>query len=55
MGLLRIILAISVLISNSTPNFGLKFIGGVMAVETFFIISGFYMSLILNEKYSSCA
>jgi peptidoglycan/LPS O-acetylase OafA/YrhL len=27
--------------------------GGVIAVELFFIISGFYMALILNEKYNT--
>ena len=27
--------------------------GGEIAVELFFIISGFYMSLILNEKYNT--
>jgi peptidoglycan/LPS O-acetylase OafA/YrhL len=30
-------------------------VGGKLAVQAFFLISGFYMSLILNEKYSTDA
>ncbi|MDE2025542.1 MAG: acyltransferase [Patescibacteria group bacterium] len=51
MGTLRIILAISVMIDHMGSVFGYSLIGGNMAVQSFFIISGFYMSLILNEKY----
>lgn len=51
MGLIRILLAISVIIAHSAPVFGMSLVGGSTAVETFFIISGFYMALILNEKY----
>lgn len=51
MGILRFILAISVVISHSSPIFGLSFVGGQVAVQSFYIISGFYMSMILNEKY----
>jgi len=51
MGFLRLLLAISVVIAHTGPLFGLHFVGGGMAVQIFFIISGFYMSLILNEKY----
>ncbi len=51
MGLLRFLLAISVVISHSTTIFGISLVGGSMAVQLFFIISGFYMALILNEKY----
>lgn len=51
MGLLRLILAITVVIAHSQPLFGLFFTGPVIAVQTFYIISGFYMALILNEKY----
>lgn len=52
MGLLRILLAIAVVITHSGPIFGLKMVGGLNAVQSFYIISGFYMSLILNEKYT---
>lgn len=51
MGILRFILAISVVITHSSPVFGVSIVGGQMAVQSFYIISGFYMSLILNEKY----
>lgn len=51
MGLIRFLLAISVLIAHSYPIFGLKLLGGEGAVQAFYIISGFYMSFILNEKY----
>lgn len=53
MGLIRLILAISVITAHSSPIFGLNFIQGQMAVEVFFMISGFYMALILSEKYSN--
>ncbi|KAB2891951.1 MAG: acyltransferase [Desulfobulbaceae bacterium] len=52
MGLLRIILALAVVISHSGGFFGLKSIGGLRAVQIFFIISGFYMSMILDKKYT---
>jgi peptidoglycan/LPS O-acetylase OafA/YrhL len=51
MGVIRVILAISVVIAHVGPIFGFTLLGGPTAVETFYIISGFYMSLILNEKY----
>lgn len=38
-------------IAHSETFFGLKFIGGMAAVQIFFIISGFYMTMILNKKY----
>ncbi len=52
MGLLRFILALAVVITHSQPFFGLVSVGGLMAVQSFFIISGFYMAMILNEKYT---
>tara|TARA_R100000935_G_C2840897_1_gene170916 strand:+ start:3084 stop:4160 length:1077 start_codon:yes stop_codon:yes gene_type:complete len=51
MGLIRLLLAISVVIAHSSDIFGFSFVGGKLAVQTFFIVSGFYMTLILNEKY----
>lgn len=51
MGILRFLLAISVVIAHSTSIFGVEMVGGQMAVQSFFIISGFYMTLILKEKY----
>ena len=51
MGLIRLLLALSVIVAHAGSIFGLDFLGGPMAVQSFFIISGFYMSLVLNEKY----
>ena len=51
MGILRTILALAVVVYHSYKIFGLHMCGGQVAVETFYIISGFYMALILNEKY----
>ena len=51
MGFLRLVLAISVVLAHSHSIFGLRLVNGFASVQTFFIISGFYMSLILNEKY----
>jgi peptidoglycan/LPS O-acetylase OafA/YrhL len=52
MGNIRLLLALAVTLAHSGLLFGFKHIDGEIAVESFFIISGFYMSLILNEKYS---
>lgn len=52
MGIFRLLLAISVLINHSSSILGTSLVGGRIAVQSFFIISGFYMSLVLNEKYS---
>ncbi len=51
MGTLRLILAIAVVIFHSSSIFGIESVGGQIAVQAFYIISGFYMALILNEKY----
>jgi len=51
MGILRFILALTVIIAHSEPLYGFVFIEKVMAVQSFYIISGFYMAFILNEKY----
>ena len=54
MGLLRFLLAISVVTAHCGLLFGkIEFVGGEMAVQSFFIISGFYMSLVLDGKYSA--
>ncbi len=51
MGILRTILALAVVVYHSFTIFGLRLCGGQIAVESFFMISGFYMAFILNEKY----
>jgi peptidoglycan/LPS O-acetylase OafA/YrhL len=50
-GFLRLILAISVIVAHSDSFLGLTLVGGQHAVQIFFMISGFYMALILNTKY----
>ena len=52
MGILRTILAIAVVVFHSYKLFGLRLCGGQVAVQSFYMISGFYMALILNEKYT---
>ncbi|MCC8423971.1 acyltransferase [Mucilaginibacter sp. UR6-11] len=49
MGILRLLLAISVVLGHLDSRF--RLISPPLAVQSFYIISGFYMSLILNEKY----
>jgi peptidoglycan/LPS O-acetylase OafA/YrhL len=53
MGMLRFLLAAAVIAEHSTPVFGLTLTGGHLAVRLFFIISGFYMALILSTKYTA--
>jgi peptidoglycan/LPS O-acetylase OafA/YrhL len=51
MGLLRLLLALSVLLEHAHGIGGYAMIGGPLAVQCFFIVSGFYMGLVLNERY----
>jgi len=51
MGAIRFLLAITVVINHTGALFGLVFTDAYIAIKLFFIISGFYMSLILGEKY----
>lgn len=52
MGVLRVILALLVVIDHSSGKLSMFHLpGGVFAVKVFFIISGFYMAMILNKKY----
>jgi peptidoglycan/LPS O-acetylase OafA/YrhL len=51
MGLVRLLLAISVVVWHTGTLFGHPVLHGYLAVQIFFIISGFYMSLILTTKY----
>ncbi len=53
MGIIRFLLAIAVVVYHSYTIFGEKMTGGIVAVQAFYIISGFYMALILNEKYTN--
>jgi peptidoglycan/LPS O-acetylase OafA/YrhL len=51
MGLIRTLLALSIVIHHSFPLYGLTLLGREPALKSFYVISGFYMALILNEKY----
>ena len=51
MGILRVIFALSVVIEHIHALPQRFLLGGRLAVELFFIISGFYMALVLNTKY----
>lgn len=51
MGLVRFLLAAAVVINHTGPLYGLVMTDAYMAIKVFFIISGFYMALILTEKY----
>lgn len=52
MGVLRVLLALSVVIIHCDGTLSTRvLVGGQFAVELFFIISGFYMALVLHEKY----
>lgn len=51
MGLLRFLLAVCVIAGHSSPILGLPLLDAGLAVKTFFMISGFYMTLILTSKY----
>jgi peptidoglycan/LPS O-acetylase OafA/YrhL len=56
MGLFRLYLAFCVVATHSEPICGVRFHGGREAVQIFFIISGFYMQLVLaGGKYTSVA
>lgn len=54
MGLLRLLLALAVVADHAGPPLGwtaLRMTGGPLAVQMFYVVSGFYMALVLNEKY----
>lgn len=53
MGIIRLLLALSVVIAHSAEKrfFGFQIVGGQAAVQAFYVISGFYMALVLNRKY----
>jgi peptidoglycan/LPS O-acetylase OafA/YrhL len=51
MGILRFLLAISVVLAHSTSIGGLELVAPDTAVQAFYVISGFYMALVLDAKY----
>lgn len=52
MGSLRFFLALSVVFAHTGTFLGFSLGDGRMAVQAFYMISGFYMSLVWTEKYS---
>jgi len=51
-GTLRLLLALSVVLGHVNGLFGYQMAGGRFAVQAFFMISGFYMGLILDGQYA---
>lgn len=51
MGLLRFLFAVSIIIVHVGSIFHYELINSKLAIQSFFVLSGFYMALILNEKY----
>jgi peptidoglycan/LPS O-acetylase OafA/YrhL len=51
LGWLRLFLALIVVVFHTGGWSGYSSIGGSLAVQAFYIISGFYMGLVLNERY----
>lgn len=51
MGLLRLLLAIAVLVSHAGFPSRALLVDGPVAVQIFYVVSGFYMGLVLNERY----
>ncbi len=51
MGTYRLVLALCVVVAHASPLPGVRTLDAGLAVKTFFMISGFYMALILKEKY----
>lgn len=55
MGLLRLLLALAVVADHAGPAFGMQWLrmtNAPLAVQVFYVVSGFYMALVLNEKYA---
>ncbi|WP_165352141.1 acyltransferase family protein [Solidesulfovibrio carbinolicus] len=53
MGILRFILALSVVVGHADHSSGLPGLDTTLAVRSFYMISGFYMALVLSSKYKT--
>ncbi len=51
MGIIRFLLALSVLIVHSSPILGVELLPGPVAVRIFYIFSGFLMAMVITRKY----
>lgn len=52
MGLFRLMLALAVVLHHTDPSNSPYWVGPDLAVEIFFMVSGFYMALVLDRKYA---
>lgn len=52
MGLLRFLLALCVVVHH-TPKAGISFMSGGIAVQAFYIVSGYFIAMVLSGKYRS--
>jgi len=52
MGFLRILLGIAVCLTHTSPIGPFSWIAGITAVYVFFVISGFYMQMVLETRYT---
>lgn len=53
MGMLRLYLALSIVVAHSSHYAPFAWFDPLQAVQVFFLISGFYMELILSRKYTN--
>jgi peptidoglycan/LPS O-acetylase OafA/YrhL len=53
LGVFRLLLALSVVIGHAGPVYGYSIFPAQFSVIVFFILSGFYMALVINEKYGN--
>ena len=51
MGLIRLLFAIAVVVAHTVLIHGIRLVGSIVAVQSFFILSGFYMTMVWKEKY----
>ncbi|MCS3732766.1 acyltransferase family protein [Mucilaginibacter dorajii] len=52
MGFIRFLLACAVVLAHTSTIMGYSPVAGNLAVQCFYIISGFYMAMVLTEKYN---
>ncbi|MFC0514574.1 acyltransferase family protein [Mucilaginibacter angelicae] len=53
MGFIRFLLACAVVLCHTSTIMGYSPVSGNLAVQCFYIISGFYMAMVLTEKYDN--
>ena len=52
MGIVRFLLALCVVVTHAPGGtiFGVRLLSGIVAVQAFYVISGFLITMILNER-----